>query len=200
MRIAALREEAATYHDLLTRTERERERLMQDTCEMNELREKITLRYEQDKDQMRSTISRLKSEVADLNKELGEWRQTRMELDAIAEQMKEWENVKERYEERIRMLTLRLRDALGRKSPARGADRESDILEEGECPYLTKEDLEDLDRRLREENIAGRILHDLFSEEPDATVSGKSHEKPAAPGARRLPKDDTDWLIPLPPE
>ncbi len=186
----SLSEEAATLRDLLTRTEKDRERIIQENLEKADREEKAAARREEERAVMKGALDRMEAESAELKKELGEWRQTRMELDAIAEQMKEWEAVKARYEERIKMLTLRLRDALGHKNPGRRNDNESDILEEGEDPYLFSEDDEDRAEINRKTPPSSSLL---APKSPQETP-------PSSPRTRRLPKDDSDWLLTLPPE
>lgn len=186
----SLCEERQTLQELLERTERERVRLLDDIRRKDDDVKRIAGNSQKDMDELKDRLRGLESTNNELNKELGEWRQTRLELDAIEVQMKEWEGVKARYEERIKMLTLRLRDALGNRSRHRGADSDSDILEEGETAYITSEERKGADQRKSDTDIAFRILSDMLPDPPVAP----------APDRRRLPKDDTDWLITLPPE
>ncbi len=134
-------------------------------------------------------ISELEKENADLRAELSEWRQTRMEIDAINARLAEWEKVKEQYEKRIRKLKEQLGEIskMNLRNPGETA-ADSDILEEGETFYMLPEDPEN--------NVeptgyrgAGRTGN---KRRPDPTVRNPRHV--------RLPKDDTDWLMTLPPE
>ena len=230
-----LQDEVATLQDLLGRTDRDRTRLIEEVNRKNEDIHRISEETHRDIEQFKFRLHELESEKKALSQEVGEWRQTRIELDALEEQLKEWEGIKTKYEERIKMLTLRLRDALGHRMPMRSSDLDSDILEEGENPYLTPEEREAMIKRKADADIASRILSDMFpddrpidmtapapGETPEVSDSGLSSpssswtsastdlsateryrtSRPTGkiPGHRHLPKDDTDWLITLPPE
>lgn len=87
---------------------------------------------------MRLKIAELESTNSEVNKELQEWRQASMELDAINEQLSKWEDVKAGYEKQIEQLRLRLRESLGSRSSDRIPSFESDLVDDDDIPCVTR--------------------------------------------------------------
>lgn len=187
--LEALRQERADLADLLERTGRERTRLFDEAATLRSELAETEARERRESDSSRRKTERLEVELSNLRLEIEEWRETRKELEAISQKMQEWEEVKAHYEDRIKRLTLRLRDALGHKRLG-GADAtdSSDILEEGESPYV--------DRK----NGADAPLGGLLPDETPAPLDMTRRDAPVPRPKRRLPKDDTDWLMSLPEE
>ena len=245
----SLEEEVASLKEDLERTESSRADIEDELQQKTERTDTIIQRADAERDSLKMRIATLEGEKEDLKAEIREWEQTRIELDAIAEQLKEWEQVKARYKERIKMLTLRLRDARGRKGDFGGYKVEesaSDILEEGESFYLPGHAPIDM----LADNIADALQstpdapHEIDDDSdatgaagvPEGSSAGNSgihpgnsapsaqtlsargtgiHPGNSAPSAhasatsrrttpssqrRRLPKNDADWLMTLPPE
>ncbi|MDE6559383.1 MAG: hypothetical protein K2K29_05810 [Muribaculaceae bacterium] len=241
----SLEEEVASLKEDLERTESSRADIEDELQQKTERTDTIIQRADAERDSLKMRIATLEGEKEDLKAEIREWEQTRIELDAIAEQLKEWEQVKARYKERIKMLTLRLRDARGRKGDFGGYKVEesaSDILEDGESFYLPGHAPIDM----LADNIADSLQstpdapHEIDDDsdaagaagaacEPEGSSAGNSapsaqtssargtaiHPGNSVPSPqssatsrratsssqrRRLPKNDADWLMTLPPE
>lgn len=192
-----LEEEAATLKELLERTQRDCDRLHTELGEKKEVADAIIKRADDECERLKGEIASLEKDKEELQGEIREWEQTRIELDAIAEQLKEWEQVKAQYEEHIRILTLRLRDARGRRGNFGGKmeSSESDIVEAGESLFLEKG--KPIDMTASEVGPTGG--RDSSSQSSDKGSSSKGRSGRRSP-QRRLPKDDSDWLLTLPPE
>lgn len=206
--LEALAEEEATYAELLARSESDRARLFDE-------RERLGTELDNEKrfrsreaEETAARISCLEREKGEMETELEEWRRTREELDNIALQIEKWEGMKERYEKRIEMLTLRLRDALGHNRF--GQDEEDDalsgILEDGESAYVDREDRNGAAKD-RRKALAEMLASEMIPETPPmdmADTDGQPNKVSnkggyaAKRGRKRFPADDTDWLMPLP--
>lgn len=124
--------------------------------------------------QAKKEIKALRMENERLRSEVLEWQQARIEMDSINAQLKEWEKVKEQYEKRIRKLKNQLGEASERSSRRLTVSSpDSEILDDGEPLYMDPEEMKERERLSQKK-------------------SGKR--------MTRLPKDDSDWLLTLPPD
>ncbi|MDE6811863.1 MAG: hypothetical protein K2J15_05870 [Muribaculaceae bacterium] len=220
----ALAEELTAVRTKLDETGLELTRVQDEMLQKSERLVTIISRADEERDSLEHRIQALEKEKVALKAEILEWEQTRIELDAIAEQLKEWEQVKNRYQEHIRMLTLRLRDARGRKGDFGGGigeDVPSDILEDGEIPLPLQAAPIDMiatsdpdrdnaigsDSSASRSSSAGSSVRNARSRSSSGGTQGPvipfptdkstpEHRRPRP----RLPKDDADWLMSLPPE
>lgn len=207
-----LEEELTRIKESLEAAEGERVRLKEELEQKTERADRIISRGDEERARLKKEIKGLEDDKEDLKAEILEWEQTRIELDAIAEQLKDWEKVKARYEEHIKMLTLRLRDARGRKGnfgvssdPASsGADSliESDILDESDgSPFIAKPAPIDMLAGALTEGLTRSTSHPHSKGEKGRNKENKdSSFQRRTPRRRRLPKDDSDWLMTLPTE
>lgn len=132
----ALDEELRSLRAGCEQAESDRRTLQQNLEEMTMRTTHLSSRLAEEMEEKNRKVAELEGECSQLNSELAEWRRTRMELDSIARQMKEWEGVKAKYEERIRLLRLRLNEAMGRNATAASGGDDSEILDSGESPYI----------------------------------------------------------------
>lgn len=124
--------------------------------------------------QAKKEIKALRMENERLRSEVLEWQQARIEMDSINAQLKEWEKVKEQYEKRIRKLKNQLGEASERSNRRLTVSSpDSEILDDGEPLYMDPEEMKERERLSQKK-------------------SGKR--------MTRLPKDDSDWLLTLPPD
>lgn len=201
--LQSLEEENATLAELLARTERERARLFDESSRLADELRTVEERELRETTYAAARIDELTRDIDAMERELEEWRQTRIELDKIQEQLKEWEDIKAAYQKKIKMLTLRLRDALGHKKfgAAGGADNYSDILEDGESPFIERGEHSE-EAAAQKAAIEEMLTSALSADPPPLDMTRKDNpsveEDVAEQARRRLPKDDTDWLISLP--
>lgn len=201
--IESLRAELADCRERLEKAEQESAGLNEKLKYKIEVSETIIRNGDEEREKLKNKIAELEEDKTALNAEISEWKQLRIELDAVSEQLKEFEKVKADYEDRIKKLTLSLRDAYGRRADfgkINAGELDTDLLEPGDSLFLRDADpIDMLEATIPTPAQKAASSSTQSNKKANAGRAPKSSAT-GSPRSNRLPKDDSDWLLTLPPE
>lgn len=193
-------EENSLLRSLLERSEEQRLRVTDDCIPKSA--------HEAEKELMREEYSvevgKLQARISELEGSLSEWKKTEEELREFSSELERFEELKEKYEvrikglkEKLRLQSLEMRDARLRC----GAPDEPLELLDGSLGRARGDGSHDSrdgrhQRSLSGETDSSELLEDFSSGEGRGGKIAMCRD-PRNRRSRR-PKDDTDWLLPLP--